>query len=146
LKSKRQAKLIELIQQREVGTQSELTLLLSEAGFNVTQATVSRDIRELKLTKTPSANGDVKYSMSAALDDQGMERLSRVFSDGFVSMDNAGNILVIRTYNGMANAVAAALDAMRLPEVMGSVAGDDVIFCVARTPEQIVTLMEKLKK
>lgn len=146
MKSKRQAKIYELIQHHEVETQGELTRLLGEAGFEVTQATVSRDIHELKLTKTPSSGGGHKYAVSAMLDGQGMERLNRVFRDGLVAMDCAGNLLVIRTFNGMAMAVAAALDAMRYPEILGSIAGDDVVMCAVKTQEQAMTLMEKLKK
>lgn len=146
MKSKRQAKLIELIQHQEIETQGELTHLLAEAGFDVTQATVSRDIRELKLTKVPSAGGSQKYAMSATLDDQSMERLNRVFRDGLVSMDYANNLLVIRTFNGMAMAVAAALDAMRYPEILGSIAGDDVVMCVVKTEEKAIALMEKLRR
>jgi transcriptional regulator of arginine metabolism len=136
----------ELIQTHEVYTQSELTRLLSEAGLTVTQATVSRDIHELKLTKTASADGTLKYSLAARPEEQDMSRFNRVFNDGFVSMDYAGNTLVIRTFNGMAMAVAAALDAMNFPEVLGSVAGDDVIICVVRTESQAMALMEKLRK
>lgn len=146
MKSKRQAKIFELIQANEIETQGELTRRLAEAGFEVTQATVSRDIHELKLTKVPSSSGDHKYAVSALLDDQGMERLNRVFRDGLVSMDYAGHLLVIRTFNGMAMAVAAALDAMRFPEILGSIAGDDVVMCAVKTEEQAIKLMEKLKK
>lgn len=146
MKSKRQSMIHELIQQHEIETQSELTRLLSEAGFEVTQATVSRDIHELRLTKVPSANGNHKYAASAVAESQGMERLSRVFRDGFVSMDYAGNLLVIRTFDGMAMAVAAAIDAMRFPEILGSIAGDDVVMCAVKTQEQAISLMEKLKK
>ena len=146
MKTKRQAKIVELIQQCDIETQADLTRLLAEAGFDVTQATVSRDIHELKLTKSPTAGGGSKYSMSATLDDKGAERLKRVFSDGFVTMDYAGNLLVIKTFNGMAMAVAAAIDAMRFSEILGSVAGDDVVVCVVRTEDEVLSLMEKLKK
>ena len=146
MKSKRQAKLVELIQNQDIETQSDLTRLLAEAGFDVTQSTVSRDIHELKLTKKPSPSGGSKYSMSAQLDDQSIERLNRVFHDGFVSMDYAGNILVIRTFNGMAMAVAAAIDAMCYPELLGSIAGDDVVMCVVKSDSEAQSLMEKLRK
>ena len=146
MKSKRQAKIIELVQTHEIETQSELTKLLSAAGFEVTQATISRDISELKLTKTPSAGGGHKYTMSATLDDQGVERLRRVFRDGFISMDHTGSLIVIRTFNGMAMAVAAAIDAMRHPEILGSIAGDDVVMCVVKTEADALSLMERLKK
>jgi transcriptional regulator of arginine metabolism len=146
LKSRRHARIKEIIQSQDVYTQGDLTRLLADAGFNITQATISRDIHELKLTKSPSADGGLRYSLSIQPDDQDMARLTRIFKDGFVSMDYAGNTLVIRTFNGMAMAVAAALDAMNFPEVLGSVAGDDVIFCVVKTESQITALMEKLRK
>jgi len=146
VKQKRQSKIYELVQTMEIETQAELTMLLSQSGFKVTQATVSRDIHEMKLTKTPTSNGTHKYAISASKDEQGMERLKRVFKDGFLSMDYAGNLLVIRTFNGMAMAVAAALDAMCFPEVLGSIAGDDVIMCAVKTEEQAVALMEKIRQ
>ena len=137
--------MIELVQQYDIETQSDLTRLLSEAGFDVTQSTVSRDIHEMKLTKKPSPNGGSKYAVSVQLDEQSTERLNRVFRDGFVSMDYAGNILVIRTFNGMAMAVAAAIDAMRYPELLGSIAGDDVVMCVVKSETEAFSLMEKIK-
>ena len=146
MKAKRHAKLIEIIQTHDIETQTELLTLLEKFGFVVTQATVSRDIRELKLTKTPTQTGGAKYTLSPVLDDKGIERLLRVFNDGLISMDNAANILVIRTFNGMAMAVGAAVDGMRHPELLGSVAGDDVVLCVAKTEADCITLMEKLKK
>jgi transcriptional regulator of arginine metabolism len=146
LKSKRQAKIKEFITSREIYTQGELTRLLADAGFNVTQATISRDMHELRLTKTAAENGGLKYSLSAQIGHQDMERFNRIFKDGFLSMDYAGNTMVIRTIPGMAMAVAAALDAMKHPEVLGSVAGDDVIICVVRTESQVESLMEKLRK
>jgi transcriptional regulator of arginine metabolism len=146
MKNDRQAKIYELIRTREIETQGELTELLKEAGFDVTQATVSRDIHEMKLTKLPSTSGGHKYASATPQDEQDMARLNRVFRDGLVSIDFAGNLLVIRTFNGMAMAVAAALDAMRFPEIVGSIAGDDVVMCVVKTQEQAVALMEKLKK
>ena len=145
MKNKRQAKIRELIASNEIETQGELNRLLFEAGFEVTQATVSRDIHELKLTKMPSTNGGHKYALSHQQDAYSMERFKRVFRDGFVSMDCAQNLLVIRTLTGMAMAVAAALDAMGYPEILGSIAGDDVLICVVKTEEQITTLMEKLQ-
>jgi len=145
MKSERYAKIIELIQNQEVETQDELSQLLTKAGYKVTQATVSRDIHALKLTKVPSASGGHKYAASTSLDSQDTGRLNRVFRDGLVSMDYAGNILVIHTFNGMAMAVAAALDAMRLPAILGTIAGDDVILCVVRSENQAAELMVKLK-
>ncbi len=117
MKSDRQKKILELVREREICTQAELTRYLQDAGFEVTQATVSRDIHELKLTKTAATDGNFKYTFTAAPDDLHMPRLHRVFKDGFVSADYAGNMVVIRTLTGMANAVCAAFDAMDFSEV-----------------------------
>jgi transcriptional regulator of arginine metabolism len=147
LKSKRHAAIKELIQSREVFTQGELTLLLAQAGFETTQATVSRDIQQLKLTKTEAQNGGLKYACPQARPGpQDMARLNRVFNDAFVSVDWAGNMLVIHTVSGMASAVGAALDAMSLPEILGSVAGDDVLMCVVRSEAQAAALAKKLRR
>jgi transcriptional regulator of arginine metabolism len=146
MKSKRQSKIIELVRSRDVCTQAELTLLLQEAGIEATQATVSRDIREMKLTKITTPGGVLKYALTSIGDMEHMPRLTRVFRDGLVSVDYAGNMLVIRTLNGMAMAVAAALDAMEFPEILGSVAGDDAVLCVIKSEEQAGALAEKLRK
>jgi transcriptional regulator of arginine metabolism len=147
LKAKRHAKIKEILRTYEVYTQGELTGKLAEAGFNVTQATISRDINELRLTKVSGPAGGLIYALPLKLsDEQDRARLNRVFKDGFVSMDYAGNMLVIHTISGMASAVGAALDAMMLPEILGSVAGDDVLMCVVRSESQAAGLMEKLRK
>ena len=145
MKSKRQVKILELIQKNEIETQEELADRLQEAGFRVTQATVSRDIRELKLTKVAGQEGRQKYiSLRESQMDIG-EKYIRVFRAGFVSMDMAQNILVIRTVSGMAMAVAAALDSMDCHEIVGSIAGDDTIMCAVRTVEDTENLMERLR-
>jgi len=144
-RQKRQKKILELIGTNNVETQDELTKMLIDAGFNVTQATVSRDIHHMKLTKIAYAGG-YKYELPVQRNQAELLKLKRVFVDGFVSMENAGNLLVIRTFNGMAMAVAAALDSMNLPEVVGCIAGDDAIFCATKSEETAVHLMEKLKR
>lgn len=146
MKVKRQAKILELVREQEIETQGELTKLLSAAGFNTTQATVSRDIHEMKLTKIAAAKGGYKYALPAQQDQGSVVRLKRVFWDGYVSMDNAGNMVVIRTFDGMARAVAAALDAVNLPEVVGSIAGNDVVMCATKSEQAAIDLMEKLKR
>ena len=147
MKTKRQATILELVCEHEIETQSELTKMLAQAGFDVTQATVSRDIHEMKLTKIATAKGGYKYALPPQYDQAGMARLKRVFLDGFVSMDYAGNLLVIRTFNGMAMAVGAALDGgMNLPEMVGCIAGDDVVMCATKSEQAAINLMEKLKR
>ncbi len=145
MKVKRQSKILELIRENDIETQEMLADLLNKAGFNVTQATVSRDIRELKLTKATMQSGKQKYVATAKESSFVTERLNRVFRDGIVSIDYAQNIVVIKTLVGMAMAVAAALDSMENSEIMGTIAGDDTIFCVVKNESKAVKLTENLK-
>lgn len=145
MKVKRQSKILELIRENDIETQEMLADLLNKAGFNVTQATVSRDIRELKLTKATMQSGKQKYVTTAKESSFVTERLNRVFRDGIVSIDYAQNIVVIKTLIGMAMAVAAALDSMENSEIMGTIAGDDTIFCVVKNESRAVKLTENLK-
>ena len=124
MKTNRQSKIIEIIQKNEVETQDELSALLEKDGFRVTQATVSRDIRELKLTKIPTAGGRQKYAVITDAPENLSKKYERVLREGFLSMDMAQNILVIKTVSGMASAVCAAIDAMKMREIVGSIAGD----------------------
>ena len=145
MKSERQNKIIELITKNSIGTQEELAEALKQAGFSVTQATVSRDIRELKLTKVQSENGRQRYMVmqnQTAFSD----KYIRILKDGYVSMDMAQNILVIKTVSGMAMAVAAALDEIHFHEIVGCIAGDDTIMCAVRSVDDTILLMDKLKK
>ena len=146
MKTTRQAKILELIQKNDVETQEELSAYLEKEGFQVTQATVSRDIRELKLIKIATDNGRQKYAVITDADSNMMEKYARVLREGFLSVDAAENIVVIKTVSGMAGAVAAAVDAMRMQEIVGSLAGDDTILCVIRTSDDAVHIMKKLRK
>ena len=145
MKCDRHIKIVELIGKYEIETQEELAEKLNEAGFQVTQATVSRDIRELKLTKVANGNKGQKYALIQNSDDIG-DKYIRVLRDGFISMDMAQNILVIKTVSGMAMAVAAAIDAMEWSEVVGCIAGDDTIMCAIRSTEENKRVMEKVRK
>ena len=146
MKSQRHRKIIELITKNNIETQEELADTLIQSGFNVTQATVSRDIRELKLTKM-SVNGErQKYVVLQSKENQMNEKYMRVLKDGFVSMDMAQNILVIKTVPGMAMAVAAALDAMNWYEIVGCIAGDDTIMCAVRTVDDTFLILKKINK
>ena len=127
MKVKRHAKIVELIMMHDIETQEELADYLNAAGFPTTQATVSRDIRDLKLTKVPTGNGKQKYMILRTPDEDLSEKYRRVLKDGYISMDMAQNILVVKTISGMAMAVAAAIDAMNWNEVVGCIAGDDTI-------------------
>ena len=146
MKTSRQSKIIEIIQKYDVETQEELSEYLVKEGFSVTQATVSRDIRELKLTKIAMDNGRQKYAVFADTSEDMSEKYVRVLKDGFLSMDNAQNILVIKTVSGMASAVCAAIDAMKIHEIVGSIAGDDTIMCAIRTVAETHSLMKKIRK
>ena len=145
MKGNRHAKIVELIHRYPIETQEELARLLVEAGYKVTQATVSRDIRDLKLTKIPVENGRQKYALLQNNQNVPGEKYIRILKDGFVSMDMAQNILVIKTVSGMAMAVAAALDAMKLEQIVGSIAGDDTIMCAVKTAELVPEVIEKIK-
>lgn len=146
MKVNRHAKMVELINKYQIETQEELAERLNQAGFQVTQATVSRDIRDLKLTKVPMENGRQKYSVLQSEQSGLGEKYIRILNDGFLSMDMAQNILVIKTVSGMAMAVAAALDAMKWSELVGCIAGDDTIMCAVRSVDDTILLMDKLKK
>ena len=146
MKAKRQRKIIELINNQDVVTQEELANLLIENGFAVTQATVSRDIRELNLTKVSVNGGGQKYAMPSTSNISLNSKYLRVLNDGVLTINTAENILVIKTVAGMAMAVCAALDAMKWTEIVGSIAGDDTIMCAVRSVEDTVKVMDKIRK
>ena len=145
MKSTRHVKILELVRKYEIETQEELSEWLLKEGYAVTQATVSRDIRELRLTKVMK-NGKQMYAVLNEGDNDLSEKYIRIFRDGFSSMDSAQNILVIKTVPGMAMAVAAALDHMKCHEIVGSIAGDDTVMCAIRTVEDTKIIMERLRK
>lgn len=145
MKKVRHSKIIEIIEKHDVETQEELASYLKKAGYDVTQATVSRDIRELKLSKIPAGDGRQKYVALKQDDSHLGDKYIRVLKDGYVSMDMAQNILVIKTVSGMAMAVAAAIDAMKFREIVGSIAGDDTIMMAVRTVEETKSLMDKIR-
>lgn len=146
MKVERHSKIIELIHKYEIETQEELAERLNQEGFHVTQATVSRDIRELKLTKFAMDSGRQKYIIVPGSDGKLSEKYKNVLKDGFLSIDRAENMLVVKTVSGMAMAVAAALDVMQWNEVVGCIAGDDTIMAAIRTKEEALVVMERLKK
>ena len=145
MKLERHSKIVELIGKYEIETQEELAEYLNKEGFNVTQATVSRDIRELKLSKVQMDNGRQRYVVLQN-QDSFSDKYIRILRDSFMSMDMAQNMLVIKTVEGMAMAAAAALDAIHFHEIVGCVAGDNTIFCAVRSVDDTIILMDKLKK
>ena len=147
MKVERHEKIIELIRRQEIETQEELAQKLNESGFKVTQATVSRDIKELKLFKVPAGDGRQKYALFLQEESEELDaKYVRVFKDGYLSMAMAQNMLVLKTVPGMAMAVAAALDKFQFPEVVGCIAGDDVIMCAIHNVDETLLVMEKLRK
>lgn len=144
MKQNRHQKITELVSDYEIETQEELADRLREAGFCVTQATISRDIRQLHLSKVPLGDGRQKYAVLRQEPAFHADKYIRVMRDGYVSMDMAQNILVMRTVSGMAMAVAAAVDAMKFPELVGCIAGDDTIMMAVRSTEETKILMEKI--
>lgn len=144
MKIKRHNAIIELIKTREVATQEELLELLKKAGYKVTQATISRDIRELKLTKVNNGN---KQKYAVIQNDEGVnDKYVRVLKDGFVSMVPSGNLIILKTVTGMAMAVATAVDALEINEIAGCIAGDDTIFIAVSENSSTADVMNKLKK
>ncbi|MGI6071008.1 MAG: arginine repressor [Blautia sp.] len=146
MKLERHSKIIELIHESEIETQEELAARLKNAGFKVTQATVSRDIRELNLTKVVGKNGRSHYEVLHSSKQNLSEKYSRVLRDAFVSMDMAQNILVIKTVPGMAMGLAAALDELQWKEILGCIAGDDTVMCAVKSADQTLLVMERLRK
>lgn len=146
MKAARQNKIIELINKFDIETQDDLADRLMKEGFKVTQATVSRDIRELKLTKMSVDDGRQKYIIIQGTDGEMSDKYLRVLREGFVSIDRAENILVIKTVSGMAMAVAAALDSMEWREVVGCIAGDDTVMAAIRTKDDALSVMDRIRR
>ena len=146
MKTKRHAKILELIQEYVIDTQEELLRRLREESFNVTQATVSRDIKELRLVKTLSPDGKYRYSTGKRSETDISGKFHNLFSDSVHGIDYAGNMVVVKCYVGMAQAVCAALDSLHWDGTLGTIAGDDTIFILTRNENTAVGLVAELKK
>lgn len=146
MKTKRHSKILELISEKDIATQEDLLVYLRESGFDVTQATVSRDIKELRLVKTMIGDGKYRYSPASNDGNSDVSTKYAVFSQSAKSVDYANNMVVIKCYTGMANAACAVLDAMNHEGVVGTLAGDDTIFVLLREEELAVALVENIKK
>jgi len=147
MKAKRHTKILELIAKHDIDTQEELLRRLTENDFSVTQATVSRDIKELKLIKVQSNQSGYKYSVNTSENKVDISfKFHAVFSESVIKIDYAENMVVIRCYVGMANAACAALDSIHWQGVVGTIAGDDTIFCVMRDKTAAVEFAEQLQK
>jgi len=145
MKNKRHMRILELISQESIYTQEELAERLKQLGEDVTQATVSRDIKEMKLVKVADGTGRSRY---AAVGDQGgglSARLIRVFADTVLGIEHSQNIILIRTLSGSANAAAEAVDALRWPEILGTIAGDNTFMVVVREEYSAAQVAEQLR-
>lgn len=146
MKYSRHSKILEIINKLEIETQEDLAKTLCENGFNVTQATVSRDIKELRLIKVLTKEGRYKYATLKQHETSISERFKKLFRDSVISIDFAGHMIVIKTLVGAASAAAAALDALNLQDVVGSIAGDDTIFVLIRNIEDIDGAIKELEE
>ena len=146
MKKKRQEAMLEIIDKYELSTQDELLQKLRDFGFEATQATVSRDIKELRLVKTMGNNGQYKYAVTRTESDELISKFRSIFVQSVVSADYAGNTIVIRCYTGMAQAACAAFDSMQWDGLVGTLAGDDTIFVVCTDNKATQNLMFDLKK
>ena len=146
MKKHRQEKLLELIAHYEIDTQDELIERLREHGYEVTQATVSRDIRELKIAKMTTGKGTYRYVLPKQSEAKVGMRFSTTLIDSIVSVDHACNIVVLKTYAGLAQAVAVGIDGMNMQQVLGCVAGDDTIMIVSRDVECATVIAERIRE
>ena len=142
MKYTRHSKILELIEEKEIETQEELATCLKQLGFNVTQATVSRDIKELRLIKVLTNEGRYKYATIKNQEVGMSERTLKILKNTFVSIDHAGNMIVIKTLVGSANAAAVALDSMTIKDVLGCIAGDDTIFVLVRSEDKVPEIID----
>ncbi|MGM9641597.1 MAG: arginine repressor [Eubacteriales bacterium] len=144
MKNKRQDMIVALISRYEIETQEELIRMLKKEGFQVTQATVSRDIRELKLTKVLTGRGSYRYTVPAKAEAASPIKFNRALINSIVSVEYAVNNIVIKTYPGLATAVATGLDSIDSADILGCVAGDDTIIMVVRTEETAKDLSARI--
>ncbi|KIL75247.1 transcriptional regulator AhrC/ArgR [Bacillus badius] len=142
-KGQRHIKIREIIANNEIETQDELVDYLKELGYNVTQATVSRDIKELHLVKVPLMDGRYKYSLPADQRFNPLQKLKRSLVDAFVSIDSAGHFVVMKTLPGNAQAVGALIDNLDWEEIMGTICGDDTCLLICRAPEHTSTVSQR---
>ena len=145
MKNARQTAILSIIEQYDVETQEELAGRLKEMGIVVTQATVSRDIKELRLLKVLSGSGGYKYATADKAEHGLSERFVRMFRDSVLSIDFAGNIVVVKTLAGSANAAAEAIDSMRLPEILGTMAGDNTILVIVQNETEAAQAVRRFQ-
>ena len=142
----RQNKIVELISKHEVDTQEKLAELLKKSGFDVTQATVSRDIKELQLVKSLTASGQYKYSLPEPAARQTVDRYVKIFKDTILTTSCSGNMIVVRTLTGCANAACEAIDSLEFPHILGTLAGDNTVFIVCDDPKNAPKLTARFEE
>ncbi len=142
----RQNKILELISTYEIGTQEELATLLKNEGYNITQATVSRDIKELQLVKVLSSKGKYKYASNKAQDIPPSDRFAKIFRETITSFNSSGNIVVVKTLSGCANAAGEAIDSGGLEHIIGSIAGDNTLFLLVDSEENMPYVLNRFKE
>ncbi len=141
MKQKRHIKILEIIENKEITTQEEIANELNLLGFEVTQATVSRDIKDLRLVKTTTISGESKYIIQNETKKIISKRLLTVLRQSYISSECAQNILIIKTLPGMAGAAASAIDSLNIDEIVGTIAGDDTIMSIAKSKEDALSAM-----
>jgi len=146
MKYSRHAKILEIIDKEVIETQEELAERLKSLGVEVTQATISRDIKELRLIKVMTEDGRYRYASIGKSENVVTDRLLKVFSESYVSSDYANNIVVVKTLPGMAQAAASAIDSLKWNEILGTIAGDDTIMIVCRAERIAEDLVNKFNK
>ena len=146
MKTRRHAKILELINEHSVDTQEELLRLLREDGFDVTQATVSRDIKELRLLKVLSEKGSYKYATADKAEHGLADRFIRIFNESVISIVPASNLIVIKTISGSAHAAGEAIDTLHWPEIVGTISGDNTLLIIAQNAEDVEVLMQKIEQ
>jgi len=143
MKAQRHIKIREIIANKDIETQEELVEELKKAGYNVTQATVSRDIKELPLVKVPTNDGRYKYSLPADHRFNPLQKLKRMLTESFVGIEKSENLIVMKTLPGNANAVGALIDNLDWPEIIGTIAGDDTILIICRDREKVPEIVNR---
>lgn len=146
MKTVRQVAILDIIEKQEIETQEELASSLNARGIRVTQATVSRDIKELRLLKVLTPSGKYKYATGDQADNNLTDRFIRMLAESLLSVSSANNLIVVKTLSGSANVAAEALDSMHWPEVLGTLAGDNTVLLIIRSNEEMITVTSRIRE
>lgn len=146
MKTVRQVAILDIIEKQEIETQEELASALNARGIRVTQATVSRDIKELRLLKVLTLSGKYKYATGDQADNNLTDRFIRMLAESLLSVSSANNLIVVKTLSGSANVAAEALDSMHWPEVLGTLAGDNTVLLIIRSNEETITVTSRIRE